>query len=542
MTFPIKRSYTNACRFSALVLAAAFAGGLASGAMPSVSLAAEQDAASAETDHVHSFDIPAQALSEALRAFGRQSGYQISVATGATEGLSSQAVQGRLSISEALDRLLARSSLQWRFSGERTIALETADSASASELGTVVVQSTAETATSPVDGYVAHRSGTATKSDVPLSETPRSVSIVTADEVEDRGARTVVDAVEYSAGVNTGTYGFDPRFDQIQIRGFSVTTAGDYRDGLRQPYAAYGTFRTDPYNLERIEVLKGPASSLYGTGSVGGMVNRISKRPTQQARKEVRARYLTDDRKEGAIDISGPATKEGEHLYRIVGLARRGRSNFEIQDDRKMLAPTYTWLPSSDTSLTLIGLVQQDETDSSVTALNRNDRVFEIRSSDPDYDYQKLDQYQIGYELEHHFNDTFRFAQNLRYGEFDLDARYLSGSAAGGGWSGDTYRRGATAIVEDLESVQVDNRLTTSASTGPVEHELLTGLDYQDVESHFGLGSTAAQARYDLDLNTLEYGIDGPTPAITSRTFRATRCVRARPDEYRRLSDHCRLA
>lgn len=190
---------------------------------------------------------------------------------------------------------------------------------------------------------VAKRSSGATKTDTPLIETPRSVSVVTRKEMEQRGAQDIIEAVRYSAGVTTGGYGFDPRFDQIYIRGYGTTTIGDYKDGLRQPYMNYGTFRTDPYSLERVEVIKGPVSVLYGAGTPAGIINKVSKLPTEEKIREVELLYGTQDRAQAAFDFSGPV-QEGSNdlLYRVVGLARNGETNFDIADDRYFLQPSLT--------------------------------------------------------------------------------------------------------------------------------------------------------------------------------------------------------
>ena len=105
-------------------------------------------------------------------------------------------------------------------------------------------------------------------------EAPRSVSVVTRAQMDARGVTSMIEAVRYSAGVGTGSAGFDPRFDQISIRGFSVNTTGDYLDGLRQTPGSYAYFSTEPYALERVDIVKGPMSVLYGQGTPGGMVNR----------------------------------------------------------------------------------------------------------------------------------------------------------------------------------------------------------------------------------------------------------------------------
>src|SRR5690606_32657911 len=135
-----------------------------------------------------------------------------------------------------------------------------------------------QSAFAPVPGYYASNASTATKTDRPILETAQSISVVTSEQIADRKVNRVEDAVAYSAGVRTGSSGLDPRFDTISVRGFDTTMSSDFLDGLRQPYNGWlSIYGTEAYALERIEVLKGPASVLYGQISPGGMVNRVSK-------------------------------------------------------------------------------------------------------------------------------------------------------------------------------------------------------------------------------------------------------------------------
>jgi iron complex outermembrane receptor protein len=238
----------------------------------------------------------------------------------------------------------------------------------------------------------------ATKIPTALIETPRSVSLITRDELDTRGAQDIIEAVRYSAGVVTSPYGFDPRFEQIVIRGNDITTTGDYRDGLRQPYLNYGMLRNEPYALEQVEVIKGPISVLYGAGSPGGVVNKTSKMPTEETIREVGILYGTEDRAQTMFDFGGPLSEDDSSLlYRIVGLARRGDTNFDIADDRYLLQPALTWKPDEATSFTVYGAVQADEIDVDIGAIIGPDgQVLDLRGSDPDYDYQKMRQQQIG--------------------------------------------------------------------------------------------------------------------------------------------------
>nr|WP_315854825.1 TonB-dependent siderophore receptor [Rhizobium leguminosarum] len=356
----------------------------------------------------------------------------------------------------------------------------------------------------------AKNSSAATKINTPLVETPRSVSVTTEKEIEQRGAQSIIEAVRYSAGVTTGPNGFDPRFDQIFIRGFNVTTVGDYRDSLRQPYINYGMFRTDPYQLQRVEVIKGPVSVLYGSGSPGGLVNKISKLPTEEPIREVGVSYSTKDRAQAMFDFGGPISEDNDDfLYRIVGLARRGDTNFDIADDRYFLAPSFTWKPDEGTTFTLYGLVQADETDSNVGAITTSDgRILDIRASDPDYDYQKVKQQQVGYQFEHEFDNGLTFRQNLRYSHLDLRARYLGVLS----WTDTVAHRYPNSIRDEMNVFQVDNQIEAKFDTGPLAHTMLFGLDYTNLQSSFGYGLGAADPAFDFDIANPTYGVSGATP------------------------------
>jgi len=132
---------------------------------------------------------------------------------------------------------------------------------------------------SGVTGYVARVSPTATKTNTPLIETPQSVSVVTREQLNDRNVQDLAQAIAYTPGVSSSVFGFDPRYDAFYIRGFSATYNGIFRDGLRLNAVGLTIPRSEPYGLEAVTILRGPASGLYGLGSPGGIVDQTPKRP-----------------------------------------------------------------------------------------------------------------------------------------------------------------------------------------------------------------------------------------------------------------------
>ena len=217
----------------------------------------------------------------------------------------------------------------------------------------------AETATGPVRGYLANQSGTGTKTDTPLRETPQSITVVTADRVTDQGALTVQESLRYVPGVFADAYGPDSRGDYPRIRGQDPNI---YLDGTRVVNTfSFNEWRPDPYTLERIEVLRGPASVLYGDTSTAGLLNLISKRPQAEAFNEIGVQFGSFNRKQVQMDITGKLTKDGEWLYRFIGVFRdSGTQTDYVPDDRIVLAPSLTWRPTNNTNWTVLGTYQKD--------------------------------------------------------------------------------------------------------------------------------------------------------------------------------------
>ena len=124
-----------------------------------------------------------------------------------------------------------------------------------------------------------------TKTDSPIIESPQSISIISREEIDLRGASTIADALSYSAGVQAEPSGIDSRTDEVSVRGFGAggfSSNNNFVDGLRLPTGGQWTrFGFDPYGLQQIEVLKGPSSVLYGQAAPGGIVNIVSKRPNE---------------------------------------------------------------------------------------------------------------------------------------------------------------------------------------------------------------------------------------------------------------------
>lgn len=226
---------------------------------------------------------------------------------------------------------------------------------------TIAGTGSGERADGPVQGYVAKQSSTASKTGASILETPQSVTVIGKDEIRDRGVQTVTQAVGYTPGMFASTVAASSRFDYFTIRGFDATNTGTILDGLRsttnQSYVRY-----PPYGMERIEVLRGPASVLYGGNSLGGVVNMISKRPLDQPFHEIGVQFGSYDRVQTQFDLSGPANADKTLLYRLVGVARNSGTQFDgVPDDTGYIAPSFTLRPDADTNLTVLASLGRDK-------------------------------------------------------------------------------------------------------------------------------------------------------------------------------------
>ncbi len=433
------------------------------------------------------FNIAAGPLDQVLNRFALAANIDLSVNSQITANKRSNGLVASVDVQTGLQRLLSSHGLVAIKTSATSYTVKQVTDGSEAGVDLPVVNIDAdgvsETATSPVDGYLATRSASATKTDTPLIETPRSVTVVTADQIKDRKVQTVEDAVAYVSGVRIGNSGYDPRFDQITIRGFDVTTDADYRDGLRQSNSGWLSYlRTEPYGLERIDVVKGPDSVLFGQISPGGLVNRVSKRPTAEAIHEVEVQAGSDDHYQGQFDFAGKVGETDEWTYRVVGLARKSRSDIVgVIDDNLYFAPSLTWRPNDDTSLTLLAQRQRYETAGSPRPFAIDgEHVTDFWGGDVDFDKLLQTQTSVGYEFEHRFNDTFTLRQNARYSYVDTTNQYADGTLNA---DGHTLDRTAYGVYEDMHNLVMDTSLESQFSTAMLSHKLLTGLDYYQVNS-----------------------------------------------------------
>ena len=372
-----------------------------------------------------------------------------------------------------------------------------------------------ETGTAPIDGYTPQATVTGTKTATDITETPQSISTVTADEMRDQNAANLGEALRYTAGVRGETFGFEPRTTFLRIRGFDVATSGLFRDNLKlaNPGFAAG-YSLEPYGAERIDVLKGPSSVLYGQAGPGGLVNYVSKRPTFETRREVRVEAGTNELLQGQFDLSGSVNDSDTLALRLVGLVRDSETQVDyVNDDRKYLAPSLTWQPTDDTRLTVLAHWQYDDTQPSqrypqegTLDYNPNGEIPDNRfTGEPGYDEYTRRESAIGYEFEHRLSDQVTVRQNVRDYRNDVDDRtiYTTGLEA----DKRTITRSRYDSFGRVDGLNLDNQIEVKARTGFAEHTVLAGIDHQDVDVTSRQYFIAAS---DLDIFDPDYGAPVP--------------------------------
>lgn len=465
-------------------------------------MAHSQDPATTRASTPMQIQIAGQPLARALNDLAQQARVELMVQPSLVAGRVAPEVSGRMTPQAALDRLLVGSGLVAMIEqGVFVVRAAPARSDEAS-LPTVTVRASVETATSPGVGYIARRSASGTKTDTPIIETPQSVSVVTKQQLEDQKPRSIPEALNYSPGVFTGLVGSSNRYDYVALRGFKDSSVDSTQlDGLRMlsDQGSYTSMQVDPFFLERIDVVRGPASVLYGRASPGGLVALTSATPLYQPFRQVQLTTGSRHRQEGTIDLSGPVDKDGALAFRVAGLVRSLDSQFNtVKEQRQALAASLEAHPSDATRVLLQAYVQDDPEGSyhsgvpADASLNtsHNGRLISRYFFDGDPSVEKFRRQQrfLGYQLEHAFNDQWKFRQNFRNVSANTTLRQIYGY----GWaSANELTRYYAGADESTRGNTIDNQLEGRFQTGALNHTLLTGLDFQKrrVSGHWASGS-----------------------------------------------------
>ncbi|CAD7339866.1 Ferrichrome outer membrane transporter/phage receptor [Sphingobium sp. S8] len=371
-----------------------------------------------------------------------------------------------------------------------------------------------------------------TKTETPPLEVPQPVTVISERTYLSQGAISISDTVKYAAGVTANPYGRDTRVDGFVIRGIDAL---QFRDGMRDIFSYYASITSDPYNFSQVEIVRGPASVLFGQGSIGGLVNLVSKTPTFQTGGEASIVYGSYDRKEAMGDVN--VALSDTLAVRAVGRVRDADTYVDhVRDDRVMFAPSIRWQPTPDTDLVLQGLYQKDKSGSTSQFLpvvgtfrpnpangERLDPFLFVGKPGWDrYDGRTL---QAGGSLTQRFGDNVQLNIKARY--IDSDVTYFTHYANSYANPTNPYLDPAGRTIGLLSQgsyarmnvFSTDNNLLFNFNTGAdIEHKLLVGLDYSwnKVSKREGFGSELIDI-YDIDYDALTIPAISPDWAAVSQ-------------------------
>lgn len=372
----------------------------------------------------------------------------------------------------------------------------------------------------------------ATKTNTPIVELARTISIETALDLKQKGVLNLSQSATYMAGVTGESYGYATRVDSISSRGLSIPR---YRDSIQELFGSYNSTRAEIYTMEQVELLKGPASVLYGQGSPGGIMNYVSKTPTLGKGSEVVLSYGNFDRAQVGVDVNGSLSEDDKWMGRFVGIYRNADSQVDyVSDDTQVFMPSLSFMPSDDTTLTLIGLFQDTDSDTAAqfipvegTLLPLADGTYlpdqDVYAGEPGFNKFDTKSNQVTLLGEHLINDTtsLSFTALWRDGEADYHqawatftggTRYLNAYVGAPVAPTDTFVPRTFYQADNTFSQHAfDVRVNKGFVTGSFEHELLAGVQYQHVKTdansayYAGGGVLQGDFRYILDLANPEY-------------------------------------
>lgn len=373
-----------------------------------------------------------------------------------------------------------------------------------------------ESAQGPVQGYHATRSASATRTDTAIHETPQSISVVSKDVVEDLGATRLQDALDYAGGVGRANNFGGQGLTTFTVRGF--TTGEFYRNGF--PINRGYPNMPDANTIERLEVLRGPATMLYGRGDPGGTFNVVSKQPLAERTVTLGSQLNDQGMKRGTLDASGPLDEEGRLAYRL-NVVGEGGDTFRdhVETERYGVTPVITWQATDDTKVTFEGDFMRNN-----HPLDRGLTRFPNQRGTPsrdtfwgDKDAGKLhnDNNMAQLRFEHVLNDNWTLGGGFQWLGGSLKGNAIEANGPGSlGADGRTLQRNFNYRKLEWTDKDYQLNLTGHFSTGGFDHTLLTGIEYEDYDYKSIIQrSSAAAGTYPIDIFDPVYG--QTRPALT---------------------------
>lgn len=341
--------------------------------------------------------------------------------------------------------------------------------------------------------------------------TPQSITVVTRELMESRQDKTLVDAVSGVAGVVAGERG-NRGFDDFGIRG-QVFGQEKYIDGLNTVRQGYVPAE-EIYGAERIEVLKGPASLLYGNVRPGGMVNVVSKRPKREAFSELGATVGSYGYRQLTADLSRPLSDDARSAFRVVALTNDSDDVVDhVFFKTNYIAPSLRLALGDRTDLTLLTSYQERQwvrlqglPPKGTVLPNINGRVARsFFAGESGFGNNEFSRTRVGYELQHRFNEEWSLQQNFRWDDYVLKQR---ASAFLGSLDTNERTQSRTGSIsnDDYRTVALDTYVSGKVNTAVGQHNLTVGLDSSDKNGRLNSRSCTTANMGTIDLFVPVYG------------------------------------
>ncbi|VEF26503.1 Fe(III)-pyochelin receptor [Shewanella baltica] len=363
--------------------------------------------------------------------------------------------------------------------------------------------------------YVDKETTVGTKTAINVMELPQSVQVLTEQLIVDQAARNITDLYRSIAGVSEFSY------SGVTFRGFR-DDANVFYDGVRgDPYSGFSVPQL--FNVQRVEVLKGPASALYGGGEPGGMINYVTKKPTFVESKELTLSTGSEDMMGGSLDLTGGLTNN--LAYRFGAYYQQEdsfRNNADSQNAE--VAGGLLYEISDDTKLTTtFDVIKQDLGGNRLRGVPvDNDGNFLVAPSynaNEKSDFQKMDALVLQSILDHQFSDNFSVKTQIRYLNNDSTQQYHESR----GWAtldaskkpimGDgTIKREYRVQARANDEISLTNDFVYAFDALGFEHEFLFGGDYHYVETEYSYKlATDKTGVGNLNIFDLNYGETDPS-------------------------------
>ncbi len=459
------------CRLAVVVCAAMAA---TAPVMPAQAQAEQTTETRVETRR---FNIPAQPLASALVEFGRQAGFQTTADAALVAGKRSAPVAGEMTWRRAIGTLLAGTGNSYRLNGSMVALVDLAADDGAIQLDPIRVEG--ETSDRSYDASTSVIQGN--RLGQTRLETPRSVSVITRSILEDQQPANEVDVLRNVSGVSR-VNDFQGTYQRFQLRGIDADNSRTYlRDGYRFPH------QSDPalYNIERVEVIKGPNAIDFGQSTPGGFINYVTKKPLDEARYGMELTAGSFDLYKGAIDLTGPLDEGKTLRYRLTaGFESGGAFTDEVDPLRRGVSGAISWDITSSTILNVAGDYQKTERLANPgwpvpdpTRLESADALPDSAFyGDANLEYD-LEEYRYSIELLQKLWADWQFRARFGQDKLIRDNNFISlrGLTPDGS---ETTRRLFQRLDSERDSITARADISGAVDTFGIEHDLVVGADF----------------------------------------------------------------